>query len=181
MHHVSSMILKGELSRAPIQNPTEILEIGTGTGIWAVEMADMYPSANVIATDLSPIQPTWVPPNLQFEMDDCEEEWGFDRKFDYIHMRNLSGAIANWPNLIKVCYEHLVPGGWIEISNMESWCKSEGDVLPHDSATYKWHTNLKTAAKTVGRELIQAPKLLNLLKEAGFIDALDDGHMVTIV
>ena len=181
MHHVSSMILKGEIFRAPIRNPTEVLEIGTGTGIWAVEMADMYPSANVIATDLSPIQPTWVPPNLQFEVDDCEEEWGFDKKFDYIHMRNLSGAIANWPKLIKVCYDHLVPGGWIEISNIEAWCKSDEGALPQDNPAYRWQTDLKDAAESVGREIVVGSSMLNRVKEAGFIGALDDEYAVSFV
>lgn len=35
-----------------------MLDLGTGTGIWAIDFADEYPSANVIGTDLSPIQPT---------------------------------------------------------------------------------------------------------------------------
>lgn len=157
-----------------------MLEIGTGTGIWAVEMADLYPSASVIATDLSPIQSTWVPPNLQFEVDDCESEWGFEKRFDYIHMRNLSGAIADWPKLIKVCYDNLAPGGWIEISNIEAWCQSHDNVLPDDSASYRWQRNLKKAADTIGRELVMGSALLDLVKEAGFKDVQDDQHMVGI-
>lgn len=48
---------------APLEDPEQILDIGTGTGIWAIEMADMFPNAEVIGTDLSPIQPDWVPSN----------------------------------------------------------------------------------------------------------------------
>lgn len=36
LHHVQSMILGGELHRAPVENPQRILDIGTGTGIWSV-------------------------------------------------------------------------------------------------------------------------------------------------
>lgn len=39
------------------------------------EFADLFPSATVTGTDLSPIQPSWVPPNVQFEVDDCTDEW----------------------------------------------------------------------------------------------------------
>jgi methylase of polypeptide subunit release factors len=48
---------------APLEDPEKILDIGTGTGIWAIEMADMFPNAEVIGTDLSPIQPDWIPSN----------------------------------------------------------------------------------------------------------------------
>lgn len=39
-HHIYSMLLKGELHRAPIQNPKKVLDLGTGTGIWAIDFAE---------------------------------------------------------------------------------------------------------------------------------------------
>ncbi|CAI0649920.1 unnamed protein product [Colletotrichum noveboracense] len=36
-----------------------ILDIGTGIGIWAIEMADVFPNAEIIGNDLSAIQPGW--------------------------------------------------------------------------------------------------------------------------
>lgn len=36
------------------------LDIGTGTGIWAIDFADEHPETTVIGTDLSPIQPDSV-------------------------------------------------------------------------------------------------------------------------
>jgi hypothetical protein len=36
LHHIQSMILGGELHRAPVTSPQRILEIGTGTGIWYI-------------------------------------------------------------------------------------------------------------------------------------------------
>jgi tRNA1(Val) A37 N6-methylase TrmN6 len=61
MHHIFGMMLNGELLLAPIENPHRVLDLGTGTGIWAIDFADKYPSAEVIGCDLSPIQPSWVP------------------------------------------------------------------------------------------------------------------------
>ncbi|KAI9728041.1 MAG: hypothetical protein M1834_007855 [Cirrosporium novae-zelandiae] len=40
--------------RKDVQN---VLDVATGTGIWAIEIADKYPSAKVIGIDLSPMQP----------------------------------------------------------------------------------------------------------------------------
>jgi methylase of polypeptide subunit release factors len=37
-----------------------VLDVGTGTGKWAIEFADAYPGASVVGLDQSPIQPTWV-------------------------------------------------------------------------------------------------------------------------
>ncbi|KAL8766184.1 MAG: hypothetical protein Q9209_006949 [Squamulea sp. 1 TL-2023] len=42
-HHVTILLAGGNLHLAPLNNPKRILDIGTGTGIWAIEMAEQYP------------------------------------------------------------------------------------------------------------------------------------------
>ena len=92
-HHNQGLQL-GAPHMAPLVQPQEILDLGTGSGVWVIDMADQYPSAVVIGTDLSPIQPTWVPPNVRFEIDDFEEEWTFGRdRFDFVHARLLIGSV----------------------------------------------------------------------------------------
>jgi precorrin-6B methylase 2 len=76
-HEIFLHILDGKLHLAPVSEPHRILDIGTGTGIWAIDMADKYPMAEVIGTDLSPIQPKWCPPNCKFEIDDAEQVWTY--------------------------------------------------------------------------------------------------------
>ena len=34
------MLLKGELQRAPVDKPGRVLDLGTGTGIWAIDFAE---------------------------------------------------------------------------------------------------------------------------------------------
>jgi methylase of polypeptide subunit release factors len=52
-HEIMLQLLKGQLHNAPItRNPHRILDVGTGTGIWAIDMADKYPSAEVLGIDL---------------------------------------------------------------------------------------------------------------------------------
>lgn len=67
------MAMDGRLHCAPFdrQNPPrKVLDIATGTGAWAIEMGDVYPEAQIIGTDLSPIQPAFVPPNVRFFVED---------------------------------------------------------------------------------------------------------------
>jgi len=47
-----------------------VVDIGTGSGAWVIEVADQYPSAMVYGIDLSPIQPTLVPGNAEFIVTD---------------------------------------------------------------------------------------------------------------
>lgn len=35
-HHMYLMTLEGKLHLAPLENPQNILDVGTGTGIWAM-------------------------------------------------------------------------------------------------------------------------------------------------
>lgn len=55
--YVYKVLFGGRNVFAPLQHPIKILDIGTGTGKWCVEVAKEYPNAQIIGTDLSPIQP----------------------------------------------------------------------------------------------------------------------------
>ncbi|KAJ0147319.1 hypothetical protein CTA2_818, partial [Colletotrichum tanaceti] len=59
-HAMMVRAIGNRLFLAPIEkdNVHEILDIGTGTGIWAVEMGDIFENAQVTGIDLSAIQPS---------------------------------------------------------------------------------------------------------------------------
>lgn len=72
-YEVIKMVMDGRLHLAPFSDdrpPRRVLDIATGTGIWAIEMGDKYPEAEIIGSDLSPIQPGFVPPNVRFFIED---------------------------------------------------------------------------------------------------------------
>lgn len=110
-HQCVKMLCQNQLFFAPIDDggPLQnILDIGTGTGLWAIEMGDQFPSANVMGIDLSPIQPEWVPANVHFVVDDAESEWIYpDNHFDYIHTRHTVMAIKDWPRLYRTAQQYV--------------------------------------------------------------------------
>lgn len=181
LHHVRNLTLNGSLFRAPVPTtPQRVLDIGTGTGIWAIDFADSYPSAEVIGTDLSPIQPSWVPPNLRFIVDDAESSWLFStsRPFDFIHARDLGGAIADWNRLLHQSYLYLRPGGWIELQEFEVTLKSDDDSLHLAPTLCEFLGQLHAASEAFHRPMNIAEGHRQRLIEAGFEDVRDEVYKV---
>lgn len=181
-HHLFKLLTGGNLHRAPIRdsNPRRILDIGTGPGEWALEMAEDYPLADIIGTDLSPIQPNWAPPNCRFYIDDAESDWAFSpgEAFDYIHARTLAGGIGDWPRLIKQAYQHLKPGGWFEAQEFESCVCSDDGTHEQASAINSWAGLLTQASKKFGKPMDVASQIEQWMNEQGFANVTDDVYKV---
>jgi SAM-dependent methyltransferase len=108
-HHLFSLTFDGKLFTCPVTDQEKqihhVLDVGTGTGIWAIDFADEYPQAQVLGVDLSPIQPLFVPPNVKFEVDDLEEPWTFSYQFDFIYSRMTTASFKNWPRFFEQSFE----------------------------------------------------------------------------
>ena len=90
------------------------------------------------ATDVTIIQPEWVPPNLRFEIEDCTKPWTFEpASFDYIHMRFLIG-IPDWAALMREAFKALKPGGWVESFEGSVHIKSDDGTVTKEMALGQW-------------------------------------------
>lgn len=183
-HHIFRLSLGGQLTRAPIpQDVQRVLDLGTGTGIWAIDFADEYPNAIVIGNDLSPIQPAWVPANCKFIVDDAESDWIYrpEEAFDYIHGRSLGGSIRDWDRLYRQIYQNLKPGGWLEMQEYEVWIRSEDDPeLLNAPVIAQWQELVDKASIMFGKRLNIAESVKQRFIDAGFEDVRDDVYKVPI-
>ncbi|KAI8652059.1 hypothetical protein NCS56_01422700 [Fusarium sp. Ph1] len=152
-HHLLTIASEDKLHHAPIKKDIEkALDVGTGTGIWAIDFADEFSATEVIGTDLSPIQPSWVPPNLKFEIEDCTQPWTFrPDTFDYIHMRYLVGSVKDWSSLFEQAFRACKPGGWVESFEGVPVMQSDDGSVPDDSAMAGWGKTFIEAGKKLGR------------------------------
>lgn len=171
LHHIFLMLLDGKLKASPGE-PARVLDIGTGTGIWALDFGDEFPGAEVLGTDLSPIQPSWVPPNVKFYIDDAESEWIYSphERFDLIHARGLSGAINDWERLCRQCYDNMHPGGWLEFQEPMAWVESDDGTLDRAPNLKHWQQLCNDAAAKFGKIIKVGHTLKERLLAAGFVD-----------
>jgi SAM-dependent methyltransferase len=120
-HYLLRHAFRGNYA-APIKDPATILDVGTGTGRWAREMAMQFPRANVIGFDIA------TPGEVDQRMDIRPENYVFvqgnvldglpfpDASFDFVHMRLMVLALPadRWPFVVRELVRVTRPGGWVE-------------------------------------------------------------------
>ncbi|KAE9989705.1 hypothetical protein EG327_002386 [Venturia inaequalis] len=169
---------RGQLHTAPIyvnpHDPPRILDLGCGTGIWAIDMADKYQTAEVVGLDLVNIQPQKIPPNLRFRVPRDYEGlvWGLgEDSWDLIHIQQGCGSVSSWPELYQKVYTHLKPGqGWIEQVEIDLQPRCDDNTLPPNSYLVQWYSYLKDATSRFHKPIEYQHTTRQQLESAGFID-----------
>ncbi|KDQ11706.1 hypothetical protein BOTBODRAFT_35137 [Botryobasidium botryosum FD-172 SS1] len=119
---------------APRNGERRVLDCGTGSGLWAIEMADEFEGVQVIGADLAPLQPREVPPNCTFELFDLDgqrlpypDDW-----FDVVHARSVYMGIRQYQRFLHEIARVLRPGGVIILAEVDSAPMVEGKrpILP---------------------------------------------------
>ncbi|KAJ5238532.1 hypothetical protein N7468_003151 [Penicillium chermesinum] len=161
------------LFHSPIkEKPKHILDIGTGKGSWAVDVADLYPDATVRGVDIFPPPVTWMPRNCVFEVDDVLREWTWRDPFDFIHLRVMCGAFTDegWDQVYRRAYDALEPGGWIEHMELDVRAFSDDGTLTEDKNLYSWGDIFIGCAKRAGQSLLTQETMRGAIEKAGFVD-----------
>ncbi|KAM0274853.1 hypothetical protein ACHAQH_007812 [Verticillium albo-atrum] len=156
-----------------LEKGAEVLDLGTGIGIWCEELADKYPRSSFEGIDLSPIQSSEVPPNVRFYVDDMEHEqgWDFDgRTFDFIHLRHTLHSVHNRPELLSRVFDHLKPGGYFEVQEIECTLRCDDKTCPADNdyALREWFGHLASGLSARGADLHGIAHVAAEMRVAGF-------------
>ena len=176
-HYILRYAFQG-LYAAPIGRPTSVLDVGTGTGRWAREMAQLFPQARVVGMDVAPPAVDEAaasnpgvdlrPSNYEFMAGNVLEGLPApDVSFDFVHQRLLFLAIpaARWPLVIQELVRVTRPGGWVEL--VETTAPRDGG--PAVDLLFTWGAELvarrgvdTTLGTQIGSMLKQASGIANV-------------------
>ncbi|PHH77732.1 hypothetical protein CDD80_246 [Ophiocordyceps camponoti-rufipedis] len=106
-------------------------------------VADLYPNSRFHGMDLSPIQPVWVPENVEFFVDDVEDEEG---------------------------WAHLKPGGYVEVQEFQYQAGCDDTSCNRPYALRDFLTYLEGGLSALGSDLNAARELEAELAAAGFVE-----------
>ncbi|KAG6221199.1 hypothetical protein E4U26_006135 [Claviceps purpurea] len=169
-HAMMMMLMRDKLFLSPIGNhPQSIFDIGTGTGTWAIQVGERYPSATVRGIDIALIQPGMVPPNVSFLVNDCEQEWT-ERYVDLVHFRFMITMLRDTSKVLGHAFKSLRPGGWIELQEYESTPMCDDGTMPNDDAVKHLYELVDRSFEKFGLKANLAPQLGTYLEKAGFED-----------
>ncbi|KAM9876009.1 methyltransferase domain-containing protein [Verticillium dahliae] len=167
MHVFLTDMDEGRLLPVEATNAKNILDIGTGTGDWALDVADANPKATVIGTDIAAIQRTSYLGNVTFYVDDANKtDWAWGHRFNFVHIRGLNGGIKSWAATLREVASCLHAGGVTEISDMV-W-RPPNPPIP-GSVWFDWYKMFKflTNAKGLDVDLYENNRAQGELEKLG--------------
>ena len=169
-HYMLRYALKGNYA-VSLRDPRDILDVGSGTGRWAIEMALQFSAARVIGMDVAApavdasVAPDARPANFSFVQGNVLERVPFpDDSFDFVHQRFLTLAIpaASWPGVVAELLRVTRPGGWVELVETEP-----PTGAPAIDQLARWGVEL---TKRRGIEMSLMARIGDLLRDRGAVD-----------
>ncbi|KAL2365918.1 hypothetical protein RJZ56_001064 [Blastomyces dermatitidis] len=148
-----------------------IMSIGIA---YAIDFAEEHPQARVIGTDLSPTQPTWVPPNVSFMIDDFTEyPWTCeDNSMDFIHARDLFACVPDWSQFLAQCYRTTKPGGYVQVFNRAVWLECDDGSIPA-AEKHAMKREFREAGERLGKTATIIERQREEMEKAGFVDVTE--------
>ncbi|KAF3171742.1 hypothetical protein TWF788_009646 [Orbilia oligospora] len=172
-HLVFRKIFDGRLIFPPVEDPKKILDCGYGSGAWAIEAAEKYPDAEIIAVDISPhLKPEETPNNLWCQVDDLNEPFNFKpEEFDFVHSRLVAPGIgkSRWTGYMKDCFKVLKAGGWLQMVEIYFNVQSDNGTLTEEHGLRRWSKTFLEVYED--KKDLRAPtRLQSMMEAAGFVE-----------
>lgn len=169
-----------------------VADVGTGTGIWAIQFAQQHPDIQVVGLDLAipASQPDCIQPaNVHFAIQDLMAAWPTEGvaagPFDLIHCRQVLLNLPDPAKMLRLVFDNLRPGGIVEIR--EYWNPMVSERKPEDSGKgpqipllVEWHRGTVEAAAALGCDHGYAARLPDALRDAGFSEVIISDRKVPL-
>lgn len=165
-HHILYRTISNHyLAPLTAETATTILDVGTGTGIWPVAMASLFPQANILGVDIALTSlPRPLPPTCLFSQANILDGLPFPaQQFSYTHQRLLVAAIParHWPGVVRELVRVTRPLGWIELLEVGVTIQHAG---PATKRLLDWMTGI---SQSLGFDLEIVRHLGDLLTHEG--------------
>jgi SAM-dependent methyltransferase len=132
---------------APVEEPSRVLNVGTGTEQWGLEVCHRFPGALVVGFDLVRGKPD-PPPGYRHVRGNLLQGLPFrGGSFDLVHQRLLVSGIpvAEWPRAVADLVRVTRPGGWVELAEIPTRPRRAGPTTEH-----LWELLLRSVAVPLG-------------------------------
>lgn len=158
-----------------IPSTASVADVGTGTGIWLLQVADVLPAAKIVGFDISPEQ--FRDKSISLEIIDIRQPIParFQSQFDVVHLRLLLGGLIpnDWAIVASNALKLLRPGGWIQWTEISPGRMTFVSLVPggaskviHSHRILRETTRL---AQQQGHWLDEdMPRFLDVVQGAGF-------------
>ncbi|KAL8893336.1 MAG: hypothetical protein Q9192_005369 [Flavoplaca navasiana] len=156
---------------APLRTPSQILDVGCGTGIVTRQLGAAHPSAKVYGIDLSPVPVTSGahPANVKYILGDVRDivpRLG-PGSTDFIYSRLLVLGMTDWAGYIRDMASLLHSDGWIEVQDYSLDWYMNG---VHCSKEWEWLKALFLAGEQKGWDLRAGRNTQAYMQQAGLVD-----------
>lgn len=175
-----------------------VADVGTGTGIWAIQLAQQHPDIQVVGFDLGIPAPQSdglpQPANVHFAIQDLMAAWPTEGvaagPFDLVHCRQVLLNLPDPAKMLRQVFDNLRPGGIVEIREYWNPMVSEKDDAagkPGDPGKgsrvpllVEWHRGTVEAAAALGCDHGYAAGLPDALRDAGFSEVVVSDRKVPL-
>jgi len=157
------------LTPTPSKPKVAILDVGCGSGLWAIEMAKKFPHVDVKGIDLLLPPPvtgvTDLPPNVVWEIDDANLPMTlYNECFDVVHARSVASGINDYREFIAKVAAMLRPGGVGLFIENDWWLYDENRVpvtfAELDDSTASWNQRIMGPLRRILASRGQNPQAL---------------------
>lgn len=182
--HVPIEILSNQ-SRHPssINTRPRVMDVGCGTGLWMLQMAEEFPDAIYTGYDINHILPETlmdnIVPHVPFYI---EAPWNLPCH-DFIHVQLMLGSIINWKYLFANILRNLAPGGWFENVEIDWQPRCDDGTLSTDPTRpglAYWWSQVSRDYQNANHPLEYNQNIDADLGELGFKEIRHDKYMVPL-